>query len=81
MSVCSNPRQIYFNNIWMPYISLYKDSSRMWIPLVPDLPEWAAFGLFYLKSNMFWSRIQQSFTLRIYLYFFIENAYADKKVL
>ena len=43
-------------------------------------PQREAFGFFYLKSNVFSSITQQSFTDLFILYFFIQNVYANKKV-
>ena len=45
----------------------FKTKLPPYLP-TPDWPEWAAFAFFYLKSNVFWSIIQQSFTFRICLF-------------
>ena len=60
-----------------PYLQIIRNLSddiylRKYFALIeyltPDLPEWAAFGFLYLKTNVYWSLIQQAFTLRICLF-------------
>ena len=53
--------------IWIVKFTIKYTYYHLPLNLTPDQPEWAAFGFFYLKSNVFWSIIQQSFTLQICL--------------